>query len=87
MVILLKEEVKSQVGLVVLTVILVMLLFFLARDLIIKTASEEIITVGPFKEITIKEEVFKNELVEVLFPLESIVPAPEMGRDNPFLHY
>lgn len=87
MAILLQEEVKSQFGLVVLAAILVMLLFFLARDLIIKTVSEEIITVGPFKEITIKEEVFKNEIVEVLLPLESIVPAPEIGRENPFLPY
>lgn len=87
MAIVLKEEIKSEVGLIIVALGLVILLFFLAKSLFTKILPEEIVVSKPFREIKINESVLKNELLEGFLLLEEINPEEKVGRENPFLPY
>lgn len=87
MAIVLKEELKGEIGLIVAALCLVILLFFLAKNLITKVLPEEKYVPKPLNEIKINKTVLENELLENLLPLETINPAEKIGRENPFLPY
>lgn len=87
MAIVLKEELKGEIGLIVVALCLVILLFFLAKNLITKVLPEEKYVPKPLNEIKINKAVLESKLLENLLPLETINPAEKIGRENPFLPY
>lgn len=87
MAIVIKEDLKSEIGLIVVALCLVILLFFLAKNLITQVLPEEKYIPKTLNEIKINKEVLESEFLENLLPLETINPAEKIGRENPFLPY